>query len=123
MQEDILQAIQDERDRQDAKWGSQRHLSSKMWLTILMEEVGEVANSILEGDSVNYPTELVQVAAVAVAALENYYSQSDAILPTHDSWPEDAGYVRRDSSDDSSYLPIGGGSPEAIKYLQERAED
>ena len=74
MNEYVLQAIQDERDRQDVKWGAQRDLTQKTWLTILMEEVGEVAESILEGDPEVYRKELVQVAAVAVAALEGYYS-------------------------------------------------
>ena len=75
MNENVLQAIQDERDRQDAKWGSQRHLPPETWLTILVEEVGEVAESILEHDPNNYVLELVQVAAVAVAALESHREQ------------------------------------------------
>ncbi len=73
MDEQILQAIKDERDRQDVKWGVQRHGAS-MWMTILMEEVGEAAKSSLEGDTVGYAEELVQVAAVAVAALESFYA-------------------------------------------------
>ncbi len=77
MNEIILQRIQDERDRQDIKWGAQRHLAQETWLTILVEEVGEVAESILEGDPVGYSKELVQVAAVAVAALEGYYEGKD----------------------------------------------
>ena len=73
MNERILQAISDERDRQDAKFGPQRRLRQETWLTILVEEVGEVAESILEEDDDNYPRELVQVAAVAVAALEAWW--------------------------------------------------
>ena len=77
MNEQLLQDIQDERARQDVKWGraTERNLTKREWLTILMEEVGEVAESILECDDANYPVELVQVAAVAVAALESYYAQ------------------------------------------------
>jgi NTP pyrophosphatase (non-canonical NTP hydrolase) len=46
-----------------------------LWLAILTEEVGEVAKAILEGaegalDVEPLRRELVQVAAVAVAALE-----------------------------------------------------
>ena len=76
----ILQAIQDERDRQDIKWGkaTERNLDKKTWLTILTEEVGEVAESILERDDANYPVELVQVAAVCVAALEDLEAQQNA---------------------------------------------
>ena len=74
--EEILQEIRDERARQDAKWGSQRHLPPYTWMTILMEEVGESAQAALEEDP-NYEVELVQVAAVAVAALESYRLQRD----------------------------------------------
>ena len=68
--QDIWSRILLERARQDEKFGAQRKLSPKDWLTILVEEVGEVAESILEGDIKNYPVELVQVAAVCVAAIE-----------------------------------------------------
>ena len=37
-----------ERDKQDDKWGSQRHLPHRTWLAILLEEVGEVARELLE---------------------------------------------------------------------------
>ena len=77
MNEHILQAIQDECDRQDVKWGVQRHMPEK-WLAILMEEVGEAAKATLEGDPVAYADELVQVAAVAVAALESHYAFEEA---------------------------------------------
>ena len=36
-------AVKEERERQDAKWGSQRNLPNPTWLAILVEEVGEVA--------------------------------------------------------------------------------
>lgn len=75
MDESTLGAIQAERDRQDAKWGSQRRLPPDTWLRILVEEVGEVAEALNDHDDKNYPVELVQVAAVAVAALESYYFQ------------------------------------------------
>jgi NTP pyrophosphatase (non-canonical NTP hydrolase) len=42
-----------------------------VWLTILQEEVGEVARAALEGRPLDYHKEMVQVAAVAVAALES----------------------------------------------------
>ena len=60
-----------ERANQDAKWGEQNH-SNDRWLTILMEEVGEMAKELLERDAVCYRAELVQVAAVAVAMLEAF---------------------------------------------------
>lgn len=70
---DILEAVNRERDRQDAKFGKcPRNIASEVWLTILMEEVGEVARAIIEKDSINYEHELIQVAAVAIAAIEDY---------------------------------------------------
>jgi NTP pyrophosphatase (non-canonical NTP hydrolase) len=73
---DILHAVGVERDRQNAKWGEQNH-KPDLWLTILMEEVGEAAKAYLDstykGESLDrYRDELVQVAAVAVAMLESY---------------------------------------------------
>jgi hypothetical protein len=45
-------------------------VSDLMKLPVLVEEVGEVAKAILEGNSVNLADELVQVAAVCVGWLE-----------------------------------------------------
>jgi NTP pyrophosphatase (non-canonical NTP hydrolase) len=58
-------------------WGNMNH-DPETWLTILTEEVGEIAKSVLDmkfndGDTNNYRDELVQVAAVCVAALESLY--------------------------------------------------
>ena len=63
--EAVLAAISAEMNRQDEKWGPQREHPDELWLTILVEEVGEIAESILEGDLENMCTEIVQVAAVA----------------------------------------------------------
>ncbi|KKL92108.1 hypothetical protein LCGC14_1888050 [marine sediment metagenome] len=106
MMEDILQAIRDERARQDTKWGSQRKLSPQLWLTILMEEVGEVARASLEGDPVGYVEELVQVAAVAVAALESHYAQEDVPSIVENTCPE-------------ARNPVVDGK-EVMKYLEEK---
>lgn len=64
----VFNIIEKERANQLAKWGEQDHTDA-WWLVILLEEVGEVARNILEGENVN--AELAQVAAVAVAWLEN----------------------------------------------------
>jgi NTP pyrophosphatase (non-canonical NTP hydrolase) len=69
--------VSDERSRQDAKWGEQNH-DPAMYLTILMEEVGEAAQAALalrfgkptDAAHAHYREELVQVAAVAVAMIE-----------------------------------------------------
>lgn len=70
-----------ERDRQDAKWGADRSQLDSIWLAILTEEVGESAEEVLAASWATGPTldairthklrsELIQVAAVAVAWIE-----------------------------------------------------
>lgn len=75
----VLVDVAGERDAQDEKWGVQEHAFT-VWLTILTEEVGEVARAALEyrfepGPSTSTARrireELVQTAAVAVAAIED----------------------------------------------------
>ena len=73
--QEVLQEVAKERQRQDAKWGVQRH-NPLTWLAILGEEVGEVNKAVLENifskkGLENYREELIQVAAVAVAAIES----------------------------------------------------
>ena len=78
IQSDMLQEIADERLKQEYKWGIQ-HLPGRLWFTILSEEVGEVAKELNEyKDYLDDPCfikkikeELIQVAAVAVAWLED----------------------------------------------------
>ncbi len=76
MQAEIVEEVLKERRRQDEKWGEQNHAPS-IWTDILMEEVGEVSRAILEAtfgqDSwEEYRKELIQVAAVAIAAVESF---------------------------------------------------
>ena len=80
----VLAEVSYERDRQDQKWGEQNH-SPFHWLVILMEEVGEASKEACESyvrRHQRFPTvkeirfsryraEMVQVAAVAVAAIES----------------------------------------------------
>lgn len=94
MHEKVMEKIVRERKRQDDKWGVQdrrvghnrcpqnhgielhmrglvQDAASKgnlTWLLILGEELAEVGNAYSEDDA---EKELVQVAAVAIAALEN----------------------------------------------------
>lgn len=76
---DIYAEILQERERQIVKWGVQNHKPIE-YLSILMEEVGEVAREALENHFTdfypthsldNYRKELIQVAAVAVAMIES----------------------------------------------------
>ena len=69
--DDVLGEIINERKRQDDKWGEQNHQPS-IWLVILGEEVGEACKAVLEMDCEEYRKELIQVAAVAIAAVESY---------------------------------------------------
>lgn len=70
----VLQLIYDERRRQDAKWGEQNH-NQYYWMTVLGEEFGEACKATFEDDPAEYVGELVQVAAVAVCAIESLYRQ------------------------------------------------
>ena len=65
-----------ERHKQNKKWGEQNH-DAYRWITILMEEVGEVSQAVLQsefggdkGGQKNVHDEMVQVAAVALAMVE-----------------------------------------------------
>ncbi len=64
----VFELIVAERQHQDEKWPITDHPPEK-WLTILVEEVGEVAKAILENDPA-LVLELVQTAAVCVRWLE-----------------------------------------------------
>jgi hypothetical protein len=74
----VLEDVRLERVRQDEKWGEQNHTAEHFYV-ILGEEFGEVGEEILDMDILGedsyasrkaYRTELVHVAAVAVAAIE-----------------------------------------------------
>ena len=74
MKKEIKEALQREQGVQKNKWGEQRH-TEVVWLTILTEEVGEVAKSIL--DNAKHPhketfKEILQCAAVCVSWLDSY---------------------------------------------------
>jgi NTP pyrophosphatase (non-canonical NTP hydrolase) len=65
-----------ERNRQDSLWGKQRHALG-VWLMILGEEYGEVCQAMQQmkgwgkdSDASDLYTELIQLAAVAVAIAE-----------------------------------------------------
>jgi NTP pyrophosphatase (non-canonical NTP hydrolase) len=78
---EIFLAITAERERQAVKWAGEHDwghgdcsgdgvaLTAK--LTVLVEEVGEVARAILDQDGDGLRREAVQVAAVACAILES----------------------------------------------------
>lgn len=71
LSDDVGAEIREERRRQDAKWGEQNH-APPYWLSILMEEVGETSMAMLQQKAADYRKELVQIAAVCVAAIESF---------------------------------------------------
>jgi NTP pyrophosphatase (non-canonical NTP hydrolase) len=68
---EVQREIRDERDRQDDKWGGwDRFTPPFVFSAVLGEEYGEVCHALLEGDDHNLREELIQVAAVAMAWVE-----------------------------------------------------
>lgn len=75
----IFDLIDDERIKQDDKWGEQNH-DPFLWCSILGEEVGEVSRAALNikfNESFtrtqkldHYKKELIQTAAVCIAMIE-----------------------------------------------------
>jgi NTP pyrophosphatase (non-canonical NTP hydrolase) len=70
---DILHEVNQERNRQDAKWGKPMGENLFRLLAVLMEEVGELSAASLsytfDGDH-GVKREAIQVAAVAVKIVE-----------------------------------------------------
>ena len=62
---EFLSKVADERAAQDRKWGTGRmpHMSDEKLLRILVEEVGECAKAIEDGEGLD--DEIVQVGACA----------------------------------------------------------
>ncbi len=74
--ERIIENVVEERIRQDNTWGKLNDYEPSQWLTILVEEVGEVAKEILtmpyDEPAEKYLQELTQVITVSVAAITDY---------------------------------------------------
>ncbi len=68
----IMSLIAEERNRQDAKWGTKfPGRDDNKWVVILGEEFGELCNAILEDDQENILVESIQCAAVLFSFLEH----------------------------------------------------
>lgn len=72
LRERVLKDIGDELTRIEAKWGAQRSLPRDTWIRILGEEFGEVCNAANEKDPDGYRAEMIQVAAVAIEAVQSF---------------------------------------------------
>lgn len=66
----VLLQVMIERKRQDEIWGKLPRHNGRKWIHILLEEVGEVSTAILNKDRINLREELIHVAAVAIAWIE-----------------------------------------------------
>lgn len=92
---EVFAAIDRERDYQDRKWGKEKPQSLIGFITVLEAELAEAKLGWLKdlpGKSAPL-NELIQVAAVAVAALERYgltgnTISTDDILDTPVIWSE-----------------------------------
>jgi NTP pyrophosphatase (non-canonical NTP hydrolase) len=85
LRKQVLTSVDAERDRQDKKWGIQRH-EYGTWLAILGEEYGEVCQALQsqlglisskDTDADNLYEELIHVAAVAVAIAEQVKEEQE----------------------------------------------
>ena len=73
----VLSEVKEERSLQNLAWGEQDH-NPFYWLAVLVEEVGEVAEALVRGHETtiqDYRHELIQVAAVSIAAIESWDRQ------------------------------------------------
>lgn len=76
----IINEVHNERDRQDEKFGDQITNTPHEWLVILVEEVGEVARALCDGDIASYRKEIIEVAAVAVSMAESFDRRTDKMI-------------------------------------------
>lgn len=82
VQKVVIKAIIAERIRQDIKWGANRVHLDEDWKLILGEESGELSKAIFENkfdclgsDPYDIERELIDVAAVALAWLEDIFTR------------------------------------------------
>ena len=66
----VFTILAKEVENQIEKWGYQHH-SNSVWLLILLEEIGEVADAMLKRDKDQINAELIQCAAVIVSWLRD----------------------------------------------------
>lgn len=88
-----LQLIQKERENQIAKWGDQNDNPMLLWLSILVEEVGELSEAIYETEHLTAHSkperggyeamlhESIHVAAVAAAIIESLSKRMEVDTP------------------------------------------
>ncbi len=75
--DEVVIELKKRREQQDVKWGPNRRLPAATWLTIIIEEVGEVAEAILENQPSNIFDELLDVAATCIAWMETLWVEEE----------------------------------------------
>lgn len=68
----VIAQVRLELEVQELKWGIDRILPTRTWITIAAEEFGEVARADLESEGVNYIREWAQLAAVCISAIHSH---------------------------------------------------
>ena len=71
----ILEAVLSERERRDERWGDQTNNTDLEWMSILTEEIGEVAKDVNDQRIAGMFEELIQCAAVCFAWSEAYINR------------------------------------------------
>ena len=71
IEQQIFAEVEAERRYQDTRWGRQVH-PAKTWISILGEVLGDVCKANNQEDWEKYRSELIQIAATAVAAVEAF---------------------------------------------------
>lgn len=79
-QQKISSLVLHERVEQTRKWGDQSFKPDEMWMEILGEEIGELADGFLNQDRINTEDENIQSQAVLMAWQEAVYLRE--LLPT-----------------------------------------
>jgi len=67
----LVDRILEERRKYDGEYGPDVHHSPGRWLSASMEELGEIARALHDGKMKNLPVEIVQLAALCLAWLED----------------------------------------------------
>ena len=73
----ILEAVLSERERHDERWGDQTNNTDLEWMSILTEEIGEVAKDVNDQRIAGMFEELIQCAAVCFAWSEAYINRGE----------------------------------------------
>lgn len=125
---ELIQRVQGEESRQAEKWGANRDQHPTIWLTILSEEVGEVAKEVCDGncnveemDLEKYKTEIVQ----CIAVLSNMYANVETYEAARDKYDAPAELSQKISvkiSEEHFHARMSAGERRKVFFEQVDAE-